>query len=66
LTKADKLKSRAAALAAARVAEQACLPLDRLALVSGTTAKGLATVGRWMHAWTGLEIRRPDGAALLE
>ena len=65
LTKADKLKPREAARAAGRVAEQACLPPERLALVSGTTAKGLATVGRWLHAWTGLEIRRPDGAALL-
>ena len=63
-TKADKFKP--AALARRRAELLARLPLadGDVACASSLSGRGLAAPARWIEAWTGLEIRRPDGAAL--
>ncbi len=65
LTKADKLRGGALSRQVAAIASELELPQDCVAAVSGKSGKGLARVGRWVREWTGLELKRPDGSALL-
>jgi GTP-binding protein len=64
LTKLDKLRAseRARRIEASR-AELGLEPY-RVCAVSSRTGEGLSAVGHWMHDWTGLELRRPDGSPL--
>ena len=65
LTKCDQLKARD--VEAARRALLA-LPSLRAELVAASSAKdvrGLAPVVGWLREWTGVEFRRPDGAAFV-
>jgi GTP-binding protein len=64
LTKSDKLKPGAAAARVRALAAAIGVAPERLALVSSKTRRGLETVATWIHAWTGVELRSPDGRAL--
>lgn len=65
LTKADKLRTGAAARARGALARAARLPESSVAAASGKSGRGLAEVGGWLAHWLGLELRRPDGSPLL-
>ena len=61
-TKADKLKPARRAEMARHWRKQLALGEGaRSAVTSSETWIGLAEVAGWMHEWTGLELRRPDG-----
>ncbi|MCE2392316.1 MAG: YihA family ribosome biogenesis GTP-binding protein [Proteobacteria bacterium] len=64
-TKSDKLKAAALAERRASWAERLPLPGADIAWVSSRSGRGLAEPGRWIAAWTGVTLRRPDGAPLL-
>src|SRR5262245_19161466 len=61
LTKADKLRSGALARAAAQTAEALALAPGALACTSAERGSGLRALADWLHAWTGVELRRADG-----
>lgn len=64
LTKSDKFPSARIAKRLRAIAGELSLPVDDVAVVSGRTGKGMAVVAGWIHAWTGLVLRRPDGTPL--
>ncbi len=66
LTKADKLRPAERQRRLEASGDALGLDAGRLCTVSARTGRGLATVGRWMHDWTGLELRRADGSPLLD
>jgi GTP-binding protein len=61
LTKSDKLRGDALRRRAADQAAKLALPASALACASAQTGRGLRPVADWLHAWTGLELRRADG-----
>ena len=64
LTKADKFPSAQMAGRLRAIADELSLPTGDVAVVSSRTGKGMAAVAGWIHAWTGLVLRRPDGTPL--
>jgi GTP-binding protein len=64
LTKSDKLKPGEAARRQRALAAEIGVPPERIALVSSETRRGLDTVARWIHGWTGVELKSADGRAL--
>ncbi len=64
LTKSDKLKPGEAAASLRALAAEIGVAPERLALTSSKTRRGLETVAKWIHAWTGVELRSADGRPL--
>jgi len=62
LTKCDKLKRSELEPARRALAESLRLDPAQVATVSADAGTGLAPVARWLHEWSGLEWKRPDGA----
>jgi GTP-binding protein len=62
LTKGDKLRPGELQRQAAQHAAALSLPADALACTSAQTGRGLRPVAAWLESWTGIELRRADGA----
>ena len=63
LTKCDKLKRSELDKARRALSESLGIPLEHVAAVSADQGTGLGPVAQWLHAWSGVEFRRADGAA---
>jgi GTP-binding protein len=62
LTKSDKLTTSRVLPRVRELSAKIDLPPERVAAVSGRTGKGMEAVAQWIHGWTGVELRRPDGS----
>ena len=62
LTKSDKLSRSERARRLVQVREQLGIPAADIATVSSKTGSGFAAPARWIKSWTGLGLRKSDGA----